>query len=79
MSNVEVKLIREGVGELLKSQGVADYCNEIANQVAANAGEGYETRQHVSDQRVIVNVYTATKEAYVDNLENNTLLHALGS
>lgn len=78
MAKVVVKLNKQGIGEVLKSQWAADCCTEVANQVAQRAGDGYEVRQHVSDQRVIVNVYADTNEARQDNLENNTLLKALG-
>lgn len=78
MANVTVKLNYKGIGELLKSQWAADCCKEVGDHVAQTAGEGYETRAHVSDQRAIVNVYAATKEANQDNLDNNTLLKALG-
>lgn len=78
MAKVVVKLNTKGIGELLRSQWAANCCNEVANQVAQRAGEGYEVRQHVSDQRAIVNVYAETREARQDNLDNNTLLKAIG-
>ena len=73
------KLNRKGVRELLNSEEVADFCAEVAADVAAKAGVGYETAQpHHTGQRVAVNVYAATHEAYLDNLEHNTLLKAIG-
>lgn len=49
-----------------------------AARVANNAGEGYTAAQpHYTGQRVAINVYPKTREAAVDNLNNNTLLKAL--
>lgn len=81
MSKVEVKTNWTGLGELRSSQWAADLCNELADEMIARAGEGYEKRQHYTTgpkARVIVNVYADTEEAYQDNLDNNTLLKALG-
>lgn len=76
---VEVRINYAGVGELLNSQWASDCCSEIANQVASRAGDGYDAASpHKTGQRVAVNVYAATKEAYWDNMDNNTLLRALG-
>lgn len=78
MGKAEVILNKAGVGELLKSQWAADCCMEVAERVASSAGDGYTTRLHTSEQRAIVNVYAETEEAYQDNLDNNTLLKAIG-
>lgn len=76
---VKVVLNSEGISELLNSQWAADCCTEIAEQVAGTAGPGYEVAPpHATGQRVAVNVYAATDEARKDNLENNTLLRAMG-
>jgi hypothetical protein len=74
-----VKINYEGIGELLKSEWAADCCTEVAGNIAANAGDGYEVAEpHDTGQRVAVNVYAATEEAQRDNYENNTLLRTLG-
>lgn len=76
---VRVVISYAGVGELLKSQWAANTCTEVARGIADRAGEGYEVAPpHSTGQRVAVNVYAATKEAARDNLDNNTLLTALG-
>ena len=75
----KVILNYEGIGELLKSDWAADCCTEVAEEIAANAGEGYEVAEpHQTGQRVAVNVYAATDEARNDNYDNNTLLRAIG-
>lgn len=72
--NLKIVLNKAGVGELLRSQEVADFLMGCAGSVAAAAGEGYETMQGFD--RVSVIVHTATDKARQDNLENNTLLRA---
>ena len=74
-----VKILYEGIGELLKSDWSGECCTEVAEQIAARAGEGYEVAEpHDTGQRIAVNVYAATPEAQKDNYENNTLLRAIG-
>lgn len=74
----KVVLDRAGVHALLNCDEVAAKCSQIAREVAAKAGDGYEVAPpHKTGQRVAVNVYPATKEAAKDNYENNTLLRAL--
>lgn len=48
----------------------------VAGGVASAAGEGYEVMQGFD--RVSVLVKPATQKAAQDNLENNTLLKAMG-
>lgn len=73
------ELDRAGVRELLNCEEMGQMIEETAQGVAQRAGEGYEVAApHHTGQRVAVNVYTATLEAYLDNLHNNTLLKAIG-
>ena len=78
MSKVEIELNSAGIQELLKSAEIQGYCEELARGVASRAGDGYEVSSMVGKTRVNASVYAATNEAYRDNLENNTLLKALG-
>lgn len=75
---VEVVLNYEGVGELLRSEWAMDCCREAAEEVALSAGDGYEVSTYVGKSRVNASVGAVTPEAHRDNLENNTLLKALG-
>lgn len=75
---VEIELISAGVRELLQSDEIREYCEELAQGVASRAGDGYEVDSMVGKTRANASVYAATKEANRDNLENNTLLKALG-
>lgn len=77
MSKMKFKLNRAGVRELLKSGEMMGICQEHASQIAARAGEGYETSTYTGVNRVNASVKASTPEAVRDNLENNTLLKAV--
>lgn len=77
MAKFKFELNKAGVGELLKSEEMMTICKEYADGIRARAGEGYETDTYVGKTRANAMVYPATKEAYMDNLENNTLLKAV--
>jgi len=74
---VKVKLISEGVRELLKSPEIMAVCENTAAGVASRAGGGYTATPHQGKKRGYVNVYATDDEAYKDNMQNNTLLKAL--
>lgn len=76
MADVVIKLNYEGVGELLKNDMIP-VLEEVAAQVATAAGAEYST--YVGQSRANVSVVADTDEAIQDNLDNNTLLKALGS
>lgn len=75
---LKLELNNKAVRELLRSQWAMDVCKELADGIAQQCGEGYGVSTHVGENRVNVSVYTETAEAMQDNLENNTILHALG-
>lgn len=71
-------LVRAGIKALLNCDGVSAAVEQIAAQTAQRAGDGYAAAApHKTGQRVAVNVYPATREAAIDNLENDTLLKAV--
>lgn len=76
--NVVIELNHEGIQALLKSTEVADMLADKAGEIAARAGEGYETCVYNSGNRARASVRTATYQAYREQMENNTLLKALG-
>lgn len=71
--SVQVKLNDEGVCELLKRAPMQKILSSAAQKKAAEAGEGYAAAVHTGKNRAYANVFPETKEAYFDNLENNTL------
>lgn len=80
MSNVTIKLNSEGVKELLKSAEIMAECRSHAAEMAATLGaDDYEVSEHVGTNRVNVSVRAKTKKALQDNLDNNTMLKAVGN
>lgn len=74
-----IELISKGVRELLKSDEMQSNINEVAEEVARRAGNGYTVIPGTKGKtRANVRVQAESKEAKRDNLENNTLLKALG-
>lgn len=77
MAKVEIKLNSASIGNLLRGPEVSEMMSSMARTVAGNCGEGYGHREHDSGQRIISNIYPETKEAYQENLQNNTMLKGL--
>ena len=75
---IKVELNHEAVGELLKSSEMQELVKSYADEIAKRAGEGYASDTYNAGSRVIASAYTETEEAMEDNLENNTLLNAMG-
>ena len=75
---IKVELNHEAVGELLKSSEMQELVKSYADEIAERAGEGYASDTYSAGSRVIASAYTETEEAMEDNLENNTLLKAMG-
>ena len=78
MSRTKVKLNKSQVREYLKDDSVAELCREYAEEIASRAGAGYAVSVQYGKNRVWATAYPATPEAVSDNLENNTLLKAIG-
>lgn len=70
---LEFKLNKQGVRELLRGQSMQDVLRGYADQKVQEAGDGYAAEVHVGKNRAYANIYPETKEAYFDNLDNNTL------
>lgn len=67
------KLNRKGVQELLQSNAMQNILGDYAEQKAQEAGDGYASEVKVGRNRAYANIYPDSKEAYFDNLDNNTL------
>ena len=76
---IKVELNHEAVGEMLKSSEMQELVKSYADEIAKRAGEGYASDTYNAGSRVIASAYTETEEAMEDNLENNTLLMAVGN
>ena len=78
MAKVKIELQSKGFRELFNSSEVRDMVTKEAQKIASAAGSGYETDTRKVGDRLRGEAYTGTKEAMQDNMENNTLLKALG-
>lgn len=80
MAKIKFKFNLSGLNELMKSAEIQGVLNDAANQIAAQAGEGYEVEQaHPIRFVAISSVNASTWDAVRDNSENNTLQTAMGS
>lgn len=77
--SVKFKLNLPGLNELMKSPAMQTHLSEAASGVANSAGEGYSSDVHTASFVAIGTAFPDTGKAYQDNLDNNTLLKALGS
>lgn len=77
MAKVKIVLNKSGIDQLLKYD-CQPAVQEVARQVLNSCGEGYKMDTYVGKTRCNCSVGADTKEAYHDNLENNTLLRAIG-
>lgn len=78
MAHVQIEIDDAGVQELLHEVG-AGQCAELAAGIAASCGDGYDSDTYDAGTRMVASAYTATEDAYKDNLANNTLVRALGN
>lgn len=78
MSNVQFKLNKAGVRELLKSEGVYGECKKIAQSALAKCGDGYAVHDVRYPERSGAAIAATTMKAVNDNKKNNTLLKAVG-
>lgn len=75
---LRVELNRSEVSkQILKGEGTVNLCQRLAKDMQSRAGDGYETSTFKGRNRVNVSVGAGTKEAYKDNMDNNTLLKAM--
>ena len=77
-AKVVIKLNREGVRQLLRSQEMQDICKQEAQAIANTCGDGYDMDVYTGKNRCNAMVWADTWEAKRDNFENNTLIKAIG-
>lgn len=78
-NKVTIKLNSEGVRSLLRSGDVLAVCEKYANQAVSRLGSGYEVSTYVGPKRVNASVAAVSDSAKKDNLDNNSLLKAVGA
>lgn len=79
MSRYNFVLNVKGATELWKSAGMQAMLTQAGSAVASAAGSDYGVDTHLATFTAICTVYPATEESGIDNMQNNTLLKALGS
>lgn len=77
MGAVKFKPDSAGIQALLKSEEVSTLVSEYGAQVAANAGDGFESDTQNGKYRAICRVKPATQKALRDTYRNNALIKAL--
>lgn len=79
VKNIHIELNSDGIVELMKSDEIMSILKSEGNAMVARLGEGYAIDPYPNGKtRGNVRVYTETQEAYKDNMNNNTLLKAVG-
>lgn len=78
MAKVKVKLNRDGVRELLQSQEMMSICKDYADRALDQLGAGYEVTTMVGKTRVNAEIAAVSYQAMRENLQNNSILKALG-
>lgn len=76
---VEIKLNSDGIVDLLKCQEMQDACQEQADRVAAECGDGFETGMYIGKLRARAYVRAESDAAVKACYQDNVLLKALGS
>lgn len=77
-SKVKVELNSGNIRRLLRSKDMKDMLMSKAEDIALRCGEGYEANAKLMPSREIAFVEAKTYKAKKDNLENNTILKAVG-
>lgn len=78
MADTKFELNKEGVRELLTSREMLAICSEYANKALGRLADGYEVSTHTGQNRVNAEIAAVTTEARKENMEDNSILKALG-
>lgn len=78
MNKVKVVLDEAGIRQLLRSSELQEVCMEHARAIQQRAGSNYESEERSYPERKGAAVYPSNANGYYDNLNNNTLLKAMG-
>lgn len=77
MSKVKIDLNITGFDQLRKSDEMQNILNEVAQQVADNAGTGFSTNIKNEKKRAVAEIRAETKEAKNAAYRENALVKAL--
>ena len=73
-----LRLNADTVGQMLNSKELAGVLTQYAEQKRQTLGDGYAVEQQKTKDRERINIKTDSEKAVQDNLDNNTLLKAVG-
>ena len=76
---VEFELNLPGLNEIMKSGEMQSILSAAGHQVAAAAGEGFDSEVGIGSYAAIGNVYPTDAESAHEAYKNNALVKALGS
>lgn len=76
--NFKFELDRAGVRELMKDPGIVGECETLTAAAYARLGDGYVMEPRNYPERSGYAIYPESREAEKDNLDNNSLLKAVG-
>ncbi len=77
MAKTKVKLNWAGGRELMRSPEIQGVLQEVAGNVVAKCGDGYEVETYTAQTRAVTGVRAVSPKAIRDCFENNTLIKAL--
>lgn len=80
MNKVEIELNSDGINELLRRSDVVEMINALGQEMADKLGDGYTNRTGFGslDGRAHAWVMAVSNKAKKENLEDNTILKAMG-
>lgn len=73
-----LRLNYDTVRQMLNSQELVGELTKLAEQKKETLGDGYVIEQQKTKDRVRILIKTNSEKAVQDNLDNNTLLKAVG-
>lgn len=76
-SKFKLVLNRDGVRELMQSEGAMAVCKEYADQAAASLGDGYVVTTYVGKTRANASVYAESAAAKRENNKTNSIIKAV--
>lgn len=75
---IKLKLNNKGVQALLKSEEMQTVVKKYAMSVRARCGDGYETDTYIGNRKCMASIWADSLEAKKNEMDNNTLIKALG-
>lgn len=79
MTNTTIKLNYNGIGAMLRGEEMKELVKGYGKRGAEAAGQGYGYDTHNTGQRQAATFFPETNQAKSDNLNNNTLIKAMGT